>query len=117
MRPGAPDTNRTCDLPLRRGSLYPLSYGGEGRILADSVNILPSPLRVVFLVRILLARAIAVAAAGCGVDTLSAAATVAAAKKKELEEGKKTMEKAKQDIEKATELTRKNLEKADEPEK
>ncbi len=25
---GAPDTNRTCDPPLRRGMLYPLSYGG-----------------------------------------------------------------------------------------
>ena len=27
---GAPDTNRTCDPPLRRGMLYPLSYGGAG---------------------------------------------------------------------------------------
>jgi hypothetical protein len=27
---GAPDTNRTCDPPLRRGMLYPLSYGGVG---------------------------------------------------------------------------------------
>ena len=67
--------------------------------------------------RILLALAIAGSVAGCGVDTLSAAATVAAAKKKELEEGKKTMEKAKQEIEKATALTQKNLEKSDEPEK
>src|SRR5262245_12698335 len=25
---GAPDTNRTCDLSLRRGLLYPLSYRG-----------------------------------------------------------------------------------------
>ncbi|MEY4928455.1 MAG: hypothetical protein RL279_194, partial [Pseudomonadota bacterium] len=25
---GALDTNRTCDPPLRRGMLYPLSYGG-----------------------------------------------------------------------------------------
>lgn len=25
---GALNTNRTCDLPLRRGSLYPLSYRG-----------------------------------------------------------------------------------------
>ena len=30
---GAPDTNRTCDLPLRRGLLYPLSYRGVERIL------------------------------------------------------------------------------------
>ena len=28
---GAPNTNRTCDLPLRRGLLYPLSYRGVGR--------------------------------------------------------------------------------------
>ena len=28
---GAPDTNRTCDLPLRRGLLYPLSYRGVRR--------------------------------------------------------------------------------------
>ena len=26
---GAPNTNRTCDLSLRRGLLYPLSYRGE----------------------------------------------------------------------------------------
>ena len=32
---GAPDTNRTCDLPLRRGLLYPLSYRGEVRILLE----------------------------------------------------------------------------------
>src|SRR5215467_13787913 len=30
---GTPDTNRTCDLPLRRGMLYPLSYRGVGAIL------------------------------------------------------------------------------------
>jgi hypothetical protein len=28
---GAPDRNRTCDLPLRRRLLYPLSYGGAVR--------------------------------------------------------------------------------------
>jgi hypothetical protein len=33
-RHGAPNTNRTCDLPLRRGLLYPLSYRGDERILA-----------------------------------------------------------------------------------
>ena len=27
---GTPDTNRTCDLSLRRGLLYPLSYRGVG---------------------------------------------------------------------------------------
>ncbi len=32
---GAPNTNRTCDLPLRRGLLYPLSYrGAAGEIIA-----------------------------------------------------------------------------------
>ena len=30
-RIGAPNTNRTCDLPLRRGLLYPLSYRGDGQ--------------------------------------------------------------------------------------
>jgi hypothetical protein len=29
MGNGALDTNRTCDLPLRRGLLYPLSYEGD----------------------------------------------------------------------------------------
>src|SRR4051812_34470173 len=28
---GTPETNRTSDLPLRRGLLCPLSYRGEGR--------------------------------------------------------------------------------------
>ena len=28
QRRGALDTNRTCDPPLRRGMLYPLSYEG-----------------------------------------------------------------------------------------
>src|SRR6185295_13817335 len=32
---GAPNTNRTCDLPLRRGLLYPLSYRGVARILTE----------------------------------------------------------------------------------
>jgi hypothetical protein len=34
---GAPKTNRTSDLPLRRGLLYPLSYRGEpgGRAECD----------------------------------------------------------------------------------
>ena len=27
--PGAPGRNRTCDLLLRRQTLYPLSYGGQ----------------------------------------------------------------------------------------
>ena len=31
-RNGALDTNRTCDPPLRRGMLYPLSYEGDDRL-------------------------------------------------------------------------------------
>jgi hypothetical protein len=31
---GASGTNRTCDPPLRRGMLYPLSYGGAGLLKA-----------------------------------------------------------------------------------
>lgn len=34
--PGAPNTNRTCDLPLRRGLLYPLSYRG---VRGDSTEV------------------------------------------------------------------------------
>ena len=30
---GAPKTNRTSDLPLRRGLLYPLSYRGVGLMI------------------------------------------------------------------------------------
>lgn len=47
---------------------------------------------------------IAVAAlAGCGVDTATSAATAAALKKQEVEQGKKTMEQARQNIDKAME--------------
>ena len=40
----------------------------------------------------------AVALAGCGVETASTAATAAALKKQELEQGKKTMEQAQKKI-------------------
>jgi hypothetical protein len=30
---GTPETNRTSDLPLRRGLLYPLSYRGVNAII------------------------------------------------------------------------------------
>ena len=36
---GAPKTNRTSDLPLRRGLLYPLSYRGASAILAYNARI------------------------------------------------------------------------------
>jgi phosphoenolpyruvate-protein kinase (PTS system EI component) len=57
---------------------------------------------------------VAIAAlAGCGVDTLSAAATAAAAKKQEIEQGKKTMEKMQQDIGKAMEQSQQSKDRAD----
>jgi NifU-like protein involved in Fe-S cluster formation len=57
---------------------------------------------------------VAVAAlAGCGIDTASTAATAAALKKQEIEQGKKTMEKMQQDIGKAMEQTRESTDRAD----
>ena len=46
----------------------------------------------------LLVIAATVALAGCGVETASTAATAASIKKRELEEGKKTMQQAQQKI-------------------
>jgi NifU-like protein involved in Fe-S cluster formation len=45
----------------------------------------------------------AAALAGCGVETASTAATAAALKKQEIEQGKKTMEQAQQKIGQAME--------------
>ena len=57
---------------------------------------------------------IAVAAlAGCGVETATTAAAVAAAKKQEIEQGKKTMEQMQQNIGKAMEQTQQSTERAD----
>ncbi len=56
----------------------------------------------------------AAALAGCGVETATPAATVAAAKKQEVEQGKKTMEQMQQNIGKATEQTQQSADKADE---
>ena len=57
---------------------------------------------------------VAIAAlAGCGVETATTAASVAAAKKKEIEQGKKTMEQMQQDIGKAMEQTRQSAERAE----
>ena len=36
---GTPETNRTSDLPLRRGLLYPLSYRGVDDILRQSITL------------------------------------------------------------------------------
>lgn len=57
---------------------------------------------------------VAIAAlAGCGVETATTAATVAAAKKKEIEQGKKTMEQMQRDIGKAMEQTQQSAERAE----
>lgn len=49
--------------------------------------------------------------AGCGVETATTAATGAAIKKQELEEGKKTLEQVQQKIGQAMEQTRQRAEK------
>jgi outer membrane lipoprotein-sorting protein len=57
---------------------------------------------------------VAIAAlAGCGVETATTAATVAAAKQKEIEQGKKTMNQVQQNLDKAMEQTRQSTERAD----
>ena len=50
---------------------------------------------------------------GCGVDSASTAATAAAAKKQELEQGKKTMGEMQQNLGKALEQDRQSAERAD----
>ena len=42
---GTPETNRTSDLPLRRGLLYPLSYRGPGN--NAPFYAIPAPIRAV----------------------------------------------------------------------
>ncbi len=54
-----------------------------------------------------------VALAGCGVETATTAATVAAAKQKEIEQGKKTMEQVQQNLGKAMDQTQQSAQKAD----
>jgi hypothetical protein len=51
------------------------------------------------------------ALAGCGVETVTTAATGAAIKKREIEEGKKTMERVQQNVGQATEQARERAEK------
>ena len=53
------------------------------------------------------------ALAACGVETATTAATVAAAKKKEIEQGKKTEEQVQQNLGKAMEQTQQSTERAD----
>ncbi len=52
--------------------------------------------------------------AGCGVETATTAATGAAIKKQEIEEGKKTMEQMQKNIGQAMEQTRQRAEKDEE---
>jgi outer membrane biogenesis lipoprotein LolB len=49
--------------------------------------------------------------AGCGVETATTAATVAAAKKQEIEQGKKTVDQMQQNIGKAMEQTQQSAER------
>ena len=54
----------------------------------------------------------AAALAGCGVETASTAATAAAVKKQEIEQGRKNMEQMQQDIGKAMEQTQQAAQRA-----
>ncbi|MSP97608.1 MAG: hypothetical protein EXR29_10390 [Betaproteobacteria bacterium] len=64
--------------------------------------------------RILIVLCAFAALAGCGVETATTAATGAAIKKQELEEGKKTLEQVQQKIGQAMEQTQQRAEKNDE---
>jgi hypothetical protein len=55
----------------------------------------------------------AAALCACGLDTASSAATAAALKKQELEQGKKTMDQAQQKISQATDQLQQNRENAE----
>ncbi len=55
----------------------------------------------------------AAALAGCGIETASTAATAAAMKKQEIEQGKKTMEQAQQKIGQSMEQMQQSRENAE----
>jgi len=55
----------------------------------------------------------AAALAGCGIETASTAATAAAMKKQEIEQGKKTMEQAQQKIGQSMEQMQQSRESAE----
>jgi curli biogenesis system outer membrane secretion channel CsgG len=61
----------------------------------------------------LLALAVTVALAGCGVETASTAATAAALKKQELEQGKKTMQRSQEKIDAAMQQAQQRAANAD----
>ncbi len=56
------------------------------------------------LMKAIFAAIVLAALAGCGVETAGAAATAAAMKKQELDQGKKTMEQSQQKINEAMQL-------------
>ena len=59
--------------------------------------------------------AVAIAAlTGCGVETATTAATVAAGKKQEIEQGKKTLDQMQQNVGKAMEQTQQSADRAEE---
>jgi hypothetical protein len=62
-------------------------------------------------VKFIIVLGVIAALAGCGVETATTAATVAAAKKKEVEQGKKTMEQTQDNIGKAMEQAQQNAER------
>ena len=61
--------------------------------------------------------AVSLVLAGCGVDSMSAAATAAATKKQEVEQGKKNMEQAQQNINQALDLSKQSTDRAAEADK
>jgi hypothetical protein len=63
--------------------------------------------------KLIIALVVIAALAGCGVETATTAATVASAKKKEIEQGKKTMDQVQQNIGKAMDQTQQAAERAD----
>ena len=63
--------------------------------------------------RSIIVLAAAAAFSGCGLDTASSAATAAALKKQELEQGKKTMDQAQQKIGQAMEQMQQSRENAE----
>ena len=63
--------------------------------------------------RMLVAVAVTVMLAGCGVDAASTAATTAALKKQELEDGQRTMQQVRQKIDAAMQQTQERAAAAD----
>jgi hypothetical protein len=66
--------------------------------------------RLIFLIA-------AAALAGCGIETATSAATAAALKKQEVEQGKKTMEQMQQNIDKTMEQVQQSQKSREDAEK